>query len=67
MINSEKVFFRGGPLHALTRTLRGGDVGTRRITDASVGGRAAAEYRRTDDRRGDAIVYEYEENGADEA
>ena len=61
MINSEKIFFRGGPLHALTRTLRGADVGSGRITDASVGGREAAQYRRTDERRGDAVVYEYEE------
>jgi len=61
MTRSEKVFFRGGPLHALTRNLRGRDVGTEWITDPGAGGRTISKYRRTSEKHGDAVVYQYEE------
>ena len=58
---TEKVFFRGGPLHALNRTLRGSEAGTPWITDPGAGHRSSARYRRTDERYQDAVVYQYEE------
>ena len=59
----EKVFFHGGPLHGLTRTLRGQEVGIEWITDTGPGRQTHARYQRTEERQGESVVYRYEEGG----
>jgi len=61
----ERVFFRGGPLHGLTRTLKGQETGADRIADTRPGRTSHAQYRRTTERQADSVVYQFEEGGAE--